>query len=292
MTSLGQLVAGVAHELNNPIGFITSNVKPLQDAIENILDLLNLYSKATLKDNEKEIIDNFKEDNDFEFLLDDVNDLIADIEEGAVRAHKIVKDLKNFSRLDEAEYKEVDIHDGIDSTLNLLSKYYKHRITVHKEYSNIPLISCYASQLNQVWMNLLSNAAQAIEGEGDVWISTEKGTEDNVIVKIKDSGKGIKQEVQERIFDPFFTTKPVGEGTGLGLSISHSIVEKHEGTIKLESEIGKGTTFIINLPVSRHTDPETGEVIPNENIEPQNTDNKHPVNKTNTEKVNSNKEEF
>lgn len=250
MTSLGQLVAGVAHELNNPIGFITSNMQPLQAAIENLLKLLDMYNNSNLSEEERNKINKFMEENDFEFLMDDLNDLMEDINEGAKRAHKIVLDLRNFSRLDEAEYKEVDIHQGIDSTLNLLSKYYKHRVEVHKDYGNIPLISCYASQLNQVWMNVLVNAAQAIDGTGNVYIKTYL-EDDMVCIKIKDSGKGIEKEVIERIFDPFFTTKPVGEGTGLGLSISHSIIEKHDGTIELDSEVGAGTTFTIKLPIRK-----------------------------------------
>ncbi|MEW5820279.1 MAG: ATP-binding protein [Cyanobacteriota bacterium] len=250
MTSLGQLVAGVAHELNNPIGFITSNMQPLQDSLDGLMKLINLYGNLKLSEEEQEQVNQFMEENDFEFMLEDLNDLIEDIKEGAKRAHKIVLDLRNFSRLDEAEFKEVDLHQGIDSTLNLLSKYYKHRVTVHKDYSDIPFISCYASQLNQVWMNLLVNAAQAIDGTGDVYISTSLEA-DKVVVKIRDTGKGIPQDVKERIFDPFYTTKPVGEGTGLGLSITHSIIEKHEGIIELESEIGKGTVFIVKLPIRK-----------------------------------------
>jgi signal transduction histidine kinase len=252
MTSLGQLVAGVAHELNNPIGFIYSNMKPLTSYVDNIVRLLEFYQKVDLNAEDKEKVEQYLKENDFEFLLEDMEDLIADIREGAERAQKIVRDLRNFSRLDEAEYKEVDIHQGLESTMNLLVNKYKHRINVHRDYADLPLINCYASQLNQVWMNLLVNAAQAIEEEGDVWISTS--IEDNhVVVEIKDNGVGIKPEVKEKIFDPFFTTKPVGEGTGLGLSITHSIINKHNGSIEIESEVGKGTIFRVKLPMTRES---------------------------------------
>ncbi|MGD9580300.1 MAG: ATP-binding protein [Vampirovibrionia bacterium] len=261
MTSLGQLVAGVAHELNNPIGFITSNVQPLEDAVNIILELVELLESLSVSDEDKQKVNAYKEENDFEFLLEDLQDLIEDVKEGAKRAHKIVLDLRNFSRLDEAEFKEVDLHQGIDSTLNLLSKHYKHKVKVHKQYGDIPFVSCYASQLNQVWMNILVNAAQAIKHEdGQVWIITESdGT--NVTVKIKDNGCGIEKEVLDKLFDPFFTTKPVGEGTGLGLSITHSIIEKHQGEITIDSIVGEGTTFVIKLPISRESDTDQG---PNE----------------------------
>lgn len=258
MTSLGQLVAGVAHELNNPIGFITSNIQPLEDSVNIILELVELLETMNISDEDRNKIVNYKDENDFEFLLEDLHDLLEDVKEGAKRAHKIVLDLRNFSRLDEAEFKEVDLHQGIDSTLNLLSKHYKHKVIVHKEYGDIPLVSCYASQLNQVWMNILVNAAQAIKrDDGQVWIKTETdGT--NVTVKIRDNGCGIEKEALDKLFDPFFTTKPVGEGTGLGLSITHSIIEKHQGVITIDSIVGEGTTFSVKLPISRDTDTEEG----------------------------------
>lgn len=248
MSSLGQLVAGVAHELNNPIGFITSNMQPLEESLRSIMGILELYKGVEYSDEEKEKIEAYIEENDIEYVLDDIKDLIQDIKEGADRAHKIVRDLKNFSRLDEAEYKEVDVIHGIESTLNLLTKHYKHRINVHKEYTDVPFINCYASQLNQVWMNLLVNAAQAIEGDGDVWIRAYVNAH-YLVVEIEDSGKGIPEEIQEKIFDPFYTTKAVGEGTGLGLSITHSIIEKHQGIIEFVSIQGKGTKFIVKLPI-------------------------------------------
>ena len=248
MKSLGKLVAGVAHELNNPIGFIYGNMGPLKQSVDTMLNFIALYKHLELKKEDEEKVSTFIEENDFDFLLEDMNDLIEDIKEGAERAQKIVLDLKNFSRIDEAEFKEVDVHHGINSTLNLLINHYKHRIQIHKEFGDIPLVYCYASRINQVWMNLLVNAFQAIKETGDVWIATYV-EEEMVVVKIKDTGEGISQEAMESIFDPFFTTKPVGQGTGLGLSITHSIIKKHNGIIDVESETGKGTTFIVKLPI-------------------------------------------
>jgi signal transduction histidine kinase len=159
-----------------------------------------------------------------------------------------VASLRSFSRLDEAALKEADIHEGIDSTLEILTHNYKNRITVHKDYGEVQKVRCYASQLNQVFMNLLANAAQAIEGKGDVWIKTQ-GEGGKVLISIKDSGKGISKENMNKLFTPFFTTKPVGQGTGLGLSISYGIIEKHNGRIWAESKEGAGTTFNIELPL-------------------------------------------
>lgn len=250
MKSLGQLVAGVAHELNNPINFIYGNMNPLKTSLTTMVDLIELYNSLDLKDEDKVKIQQFKDKNDYSFMMDDLNDLIEDISEGAERAEKIISDLKSFSRLDEAEFKEVDIHQGINSTLNLLVNQYKYRITVHKDYGNLPLVSCYASQINQVWMNILVNAAQAISDKGEVTIKT-RVENDVVVVSISDTGMGIKKEIIEKIFDPFYTTKSIGEGTGLGLSITHTIIKKHNGQIEVESEPNKGTTFIIKIPIKK-----------------------------------------
>ena len=157
-------------------------------------------------------------------------------------------DLRTFSRLDETELKEADIHEGIETTLNLLAHRYKRRITVHRDYGDIPKIKCYPGQLNQVFMNVLANAGQAIEDEGDVWITTRQ-EDDSVLISIRDNGRGIPKESLSKIFDPFFTTKKVGEGTGLGLSISYGIVKRHKGEIWAESEEGLGATFFIKLPI-------------------------------------------
>ncbi len=179
--------------------------------------------------------------------------IIADCLEGAERIRDVVQNLRIFSRLDEAEFKKVDLHEGIDSTLRLLSRFYQSgSITLRRDYAELPLVDCYAGQLNQVWMNLLGNAAQAMNGEGEVCIKTSLEDE-TVIVMISDTGLGIAPEHLNKIFDPFFTTKPVGEGTGLGLSTSFGIIERHGGNIKVESCEGSGTTFIIHYSCSRQT---------------------------------------
>lgn len=250
MTSLGQLVAGVAHELNNPINFITSNVKPLENSLKTLRKCIEIYDLFNITIDEKTHLEEFKIQNDFDFIIKDLDYLIEDIKEGASRAQKIIMDLRNFSRLDEAEYKEVDILQGIKSTLNLAINQYKKRVVVHKDFEELPLINCYASQLNQVWMNLLINACQAIDNTGDIWLRAYKENE-MIVVEIKDNGRGIEKEKLEKIFDPFFTTKPVGQGTGLGLSITHSIIQKHNGIILVESTIGQGSKFTVKLPINK-----------------------------------------
>lgn len=251
MSSLGQLVAGVAHELNNPINFIYGNMEHLKNYAHDLEELINKYSEFedNLKDDQKEEINDFKEEIDYEYLVEDLDDLLDSCKEGAERTRQIVLDLRNFSRLDEASLKEVNIHEGIDSTLNILHNKYKNRINVIKDYdTTIPQIYCFAGQLNQVFMNLLANAAQAIDGNGDVKIVTRRDN-DYIKVTITDTGCGISPENLSKIFDPFFTTKDVGEGTGLGLSVSYGIIEKHNGTISVESKVGEGTTFTIKLPI-------------------------------------------
>ncbi len=242
MASLGQLVAGIAHELNNPIGFIYSNMSHLKDYADKLIELVRLGSKDAkeMKSRSKEV--------DFDYIVKDMPKLIKSCEDGARRVRDIVVGLRNFSRLDEAQFKEVDLHESLDNTLNLISGELKNRIKVIKNYDTLPLITCYPSQLNQVFMNILTNAAQAIEGEGEIEVSTHH-LGDRVEVRIRDSGKGMSKTTTERIFDPFFTTKTVGSGTGLGLSISYGVIEKHGGEIHVESEVGKGTTFIITLPI-------------------------------------------
>jgi len=249
MASLGQLVAGVAHELNNPINFIYSNMEPLRDYIKGLKSVLSAYSQLqSLSPEDVKTINQIKQEVELDYILQDIEVLLNDFNEGAERTKRIVQDLRSFSRLDEAELKEVNIHEGIESTLNLLRHRYKKGIRVHKSYGKLPLVECYASQLNQVFMNLLANAEQAIEGEGDVWIQTRRAG-NSVRISIRDNGKGIPKEHLDRIFDPFFTTKSIGEGTGLGLSITYGIIQKHRGTISVESEVGRGTTFVVKLPI-------------------------------------------
>lgn len=249
MASLGQLSAGIAHELNNPAGFVYGNMDLLQGHISELAKLCDAYDKITLPEAATLSISSLKAEINYETLMGDLNSIISDCREGAQRICDVVKNLRLFSRLDEAELKHINIHDGIDSTIRLLFSYYgADRIALRRVYGALPLVDCYAGQLNQVWMNLLVNAAQAMSGHGEVTISTKlDGT--CVSVAISDAGTGIPEAELSRIFDPFFTTKPVGEGTGLGLSISYGIVERHGGTIAVTSEVGTGTTFTVRIPI-------------------------------------------
>jgi len=248
MASLGQLVAGIAHELNNPIGFIYSNMTHLRDYSDRLIKIIEAFEKDPSRAGK------VKEENDFDYILQDLPRLISSCEEGARRTRDIVLGLRNFSRLDEAKVKKVDLREGLENTLRLISGELKNRIRVHKDFEPIPEVMCYASQINQVFMNILTNAAQAIEGEGDIWISLrhlkDGGGPGRVRVSIKDSGKGMTPDILEKIFDPFFTTKTVGQGTGLGLSISYGIIKQHGGDIQVRSEPGKGTEFIVTIPVA------------------------------------------
>lgn len=250
MASLGQLAAGVAHELNNPAGFIYGNMDLLKDEMAGLGELLASYDQMDLPPATAQAVEAIKTRIGYDRLLEDLSSSIADCFEGAERIRDVVKNLRLFSRLDEAEFKQVDLHEGIESTLRLLSQYYSSgRLVVLRDFGELPPVSCYAAQLNQVWMNLLANAAQAIVGTGEVRIRTRlEGAW--AVIEIIDSGSGIPAELSARIFDPFFTTKPVGEGTGLGLSISYGIIERHGGTIKVASTLGLGTTFTIHIPTA------------------------------------------
>lgn len=242
MISLGQLVAGVAHELNNPIGFIYSNMVHLREYAERLIS----YAEAVEKNPAQ--VSQLREKYEIEYVKTDLPKLVTSCEDGARRTRDIVLGLRNFSRLEEAQLKEIDLHEGIDNTLNLLSGEIKNRIQVHKNYAKLPAVSCFASQINQVFMNILSNAVQAIEGNGDIWISTSLENS-QVKVSFQDSGKGISAQVMEKIFDPFFSTKGVGQGTGLGLSISYGIIQNHGGDILVKSQEGVGTEFTVMIPV-------------------------------------------
>ncbi|RME17815.1 MAG: GHKL domain-containing protein [Bdellovibrio sp.] len=243
MASLGQLVAGVAHELNNPIGFIYSNMQHLREYSEKLIELSQVAEKDPSK------ISKFKKDIEFDYIVQDLPKLIRSCEEGAKRTRDIVLGLRNFSRLEEAKIKDINIHENIDTTLSLLQGELKGRIQVVKDYDkNLPLVPCYPNQINQVFMNILSNAAQAIPKKGKITIKTEKKGE-FVYITISDTGKGMDKETVEKIFDPFFTTKTPGQGTGLGMSISYGIIQKHHGDILVDSTPGKGTSFTIVLPI-------------------------------------------
>lgn len=251
MTSLGQLVAGVAHELNNPIGYTYSNISHLKEYVGSIKKLISLYESALSKlpKASQTPLQEKKKELNTDFILKDIENIIHSSLEGTQRTKDIVVGLRNFSRLDEAEIKEVDLHEGLENTLKLLNSEFKNRITLHKDYAKLPKVTCYPSQINQVFMNLLTNALQAIEGQGEVWIKTEV-QKDKIVISIRDSGKGIPPDHLDRIFDPFFTTKKIGQGTGLGLSISYGIIQKHQGEIKVTSQLGQGSTFTILLPKS------------------------------------------
>lgn len=255
MASVGQLAAGVAHELNNPIGYINSNLTSLKAYINDLLTLLAVYETAENACSDPTAlneINNFKNAIDLDFVRSDILDLLTESLEGATRVKKIVQDLKDFSHLGGHEDWQWDnLHIGLESTLNILNNEikYKYKAKVVKEFGNIPNIKCLPHQLNQVFMNLLVNAAHAIEQEGVITIRT--GTDGaNVWVEIGDTGKGIEPQYLNKIFDPFFTTKPVGKGTGLGLSVSYNIVKKHQGDIQLTSKINEGTVFKILLPIA------------------------------------------
>ncbi len=260
MASLGQLAAGVAHELNNPAGFILGNMEILRDGATNLEKLFRFYQSLPLTEEQTVQISNIRSDACNELKFEDLHSIVADCCEGAERIREVVQNLKIFSRLDKTEFKKVDIHEGLESTIRLLSNYYNTgQINLERDYGELPVVDCFAGQLNQVWLNLLVNAAHALKDGGVVKIRTQSEG-DKVVVTISDNGCGIPSQNLNRIFDSFFTTKPVGEGTGLGLSVTYGIIERHGGTICVESQVNKGTTFTISLPTdigaSRRVDEE------------------------------------
>ncbi len=249
MASIGQLAAGVAHEINNPIGFVSSNLQTLKNYISDLLLLLSSYedSEGDMMPARREALAELKRKIDFAYLRGDVINLLSESTDGMQRVKKIVQDLKSFSHVGETQKQWSSLEQGLDSTLNVIWNELKYKSEVIKEYSGIPQIECIASQLNQVFMNLLMNAVQAIEDHGRITIRTGQ-QDDSVWVEVEDTGKGIKPEHIKHIFDPFFTTKPVGKGTGLGLSLSYDIVKKHGGRIEVRSEMGKGSVFRVVIP--------------------------------------------
>jgi signal transduction histidine kinase len=252
MASIGQLVAGIAHEINNPVTFISAGVDSLNTNLEEVRQVLDIYHRITLDNVEEKLaeIEKLKDKIEYNEAFREINTLIDSVRTGSERTAEIVKGLRTFSRLDEDVLKMADIHEGLDSTLILLRNKYKERIEIQKQYGKIPDIECYPGQLNQVFMNILSNAIDAIPVKGTITISTFKSNR-SVSISIKDNGRGIPEDIQARIFEPFFTTKEVGQGTGLGLSICHSIIEKHNGKIEVQSETGKGSEFVILLPINQ-----------------------------------------
>lgn len=251
MASLGQLVAGIAHEIKNPLNFIYGNTDFLKKYTDNLKQLIDLYeSKLKLDPKAWEEIESLKQEMNYAFMLEDLEVLVRNFEEGARRINAIIADLKTFSRMDsDDQYQLVDIHEPLELALNLLQNQYRGRIRIHKEYGRLPRVECHAGKLSQVFMNLLSNACQAISSEGDIWIrtSSQNGT---AVIEVEDNGIGIERDHLGKVFEPFFTTKPVGKGTGLGLSISYGIIKQHSGWIEVESEKGRGTKFRVQLPVT------------------------------------------
>lgn len=241
MASLGQLVAGVAHELNNPIGFIYANMQHLKDYTNDLNKLIEAEK------NGHEEFEKIKKQIDYEYIVNDLPKLIASCEEGAKRTKDIVLGLKVFSRSDESKIQDYNLIEGLENTIKLLQGEIKDRIEITKNYHSEPIIDAYGHQLDQVFMNLISNSAQAISKKGEIKISV-KEVVSTVEIIISDNGAGISKENLSKIFDPFYTTKQVGQGTGLGLSITYGIIERHNGQIKVNSEQGEGTQFIINIP--------------------------------------------
>lgn len=254
LAAIGQLAAGVAHELNNPIGFVHSNLGTLESYVNDLMEITEtccaLKEQIPQEYPQLAALEALIQSKDYNYIRGDLPQLISESKEGLGRVRRIVQDLKDFSRAGESTWEWADLHKGLDSTLNIVWNELKYKCTVNKEYGELPEVYCLASQLNQVFMNLLVNASHAIEKKGVITIRT--GTyNDQVWIEVSDTGKGIPEENLSKIFDPFFTTKPVGQGTGLGLSLSYSIMQRHRGSLTVRSKVGEGTTFRVELPIKQ-----------------------------------------
>ncbi|MBF0556122.1 MAG: response regulator [Nitrospirae bacterium] len=248
MASIGELAAGIAHEINNPVGFIHSNMGNLRKFFLKISDLIAVYDELELPAASKEAIQKVKSDINYDYLKTRINEMIERSIVGTERIQKIIMDLRSFSRRDTGEAAEADINEAIDTTSRFLTYEYKERINITRDFGTLPRVVCNIGKLNQVFLNILANACQAIEGNGEVKIKTRSEGE-NVKIEVSDTGSGIPKDRIDKIFETFYTTKPIGKGTGMGLSISLSIMKQHKGQITVDSETGKGTTFTIVLPV-------------------------------------------
>ncbi len=252
MSSLGHLVAGVAHEINNPLNFISNNLHYTNSYTQQLLELVYLYQQEY--PNPTPVITNCTEAIEFNFLVEDLPKILSSMKMGTQRIGQLVLSLRNFYRMDGVEMKEVNLHEGIDSTLLILNHQLKHGISVIKKYGDLPLIDCYPGQLNQVFMNIIHNAIDALQSEPEplnkqIVIKTQRVETNQISVRIQDNGSGIPSKILSQIFDPFFTTKEAGKGTGLGLSICYQIIQKHQGQIEVNSKLGEGTEFVITLPI-------------------------------------------
>ncbi len=261
MASVGQLAAGVAHEINNPIGFVNSNLGSLKGQVESLLSVLSAYEEVenALK-GQPDLLASLQQAKvaaDLDFLRDDILDLINESLDGVQRVKKIVENLRDFSRVDASEWHYANLEQGLESTLNIVWNEIKYKAEVVREYAGLPDVECIAAQINQVFMNLLVNAAHAIAERGTITLRTGFD-EREVWVEIEDTGVGIKQENLKRVFEPFFTTKPIGKGTGLGLSLAYGIVQRHQGGLEVQSEPGKGTRFRLTLPRHHTAQPAPG----------------------------------
>ncbi len=261
MAAIGQLAAGVAHEINNPVGYVHSNLGTLQEYVGSLLALLNAYAEALQHEDpigQRESLQAMRGRLDIDFITGDVPQLLAESREGIERVTKIVQDLKDFSRIGPNEpMRPSDLQKGLESTLNIVWNDLKYKVRVEKYYGQLPLVECHASEINQVLMNLLINAGQAIHERGVLVLAT--GADDGEVwISVSDSGCGIPDEVLQRIFDPFYTTKPIGRGTGLGLAVCYSIIAKHHGRIEVSSRLGVGSTFRVVLPVTQPDVPRGG----------------------------------